>query len=325
MAELMVARMRRFFMTVFAASISTIFAANPANITYHGWKDALLLTNGLVEVVVVPSIGRVMQFRFAGKEDGPFWENRQIDGKQPDPSSSEWGNFGGDKTWPSPQSEWGRVTPRGWPPPVAFDSMPVTAQTGKGRIVLISPVDPHYGIRTRREIRLVRGKPRMTITTTYEKVEGKPLRAGVWIITQLKDPVTVLARIPKETMFKAGYNKQSGDLPLDLMFERPYLSMGRDRKTPHKVGTDASNLLWVGQDEMVRIDSARMPHGEYPDQGSSAEVYTNPDPNTYVELEMLGPLQDLKPGSKINQMNTYTLLSRKGPGMEDGKKELSRK
>ena len=32
---------------------------------------------------------------------------------------------------------------------------------------------------------------------------------------------------------------------------------------------------------------------EYPDRGASAEVYTNPDPKEYVELEMLGPLARL--------------------------------
>src|ERR1044071_7118728 len=47
---------------------------------YHGWANSILLSNGRVEAVIVPAIGRVMQFRFAGEEDGPFWENRALDG-----------------------------------------------------------------------------------------------------------------------------------------------------------------------------------------------------------------------------------------------------
>ena len=86
---------------------------------YHGWTDSLLMSNGKVEAVIVPAIGQVMQFRFAGESDGPFWENRALDGKSPDPKSREWGNFGGDKTWPSPQADWPKITPRGWPPPQA--------------------------------------------------------------------------------------------------------------------------------------------------------------------------------------------------------------
>ncbi len=41
---------------------------------YQQWKDAVWLSNGKVEAIVVPSIGRVMQFRALGDE-GIFWEN----------------------------------------------------------------------------------------------------------------------------------------------------------------------------------------------------------------------------------------------------------
>jgi hypothetical protein len=63
---------------------------------------------------------------------------------------------------------------------------------------------------------------------------------------------------------------------------------------------------------MVRIDSPRIAAGGYPDQGSSAEVYTNPNPLRYVELEMLGPLATLNVGDKIERTNTYTLFRRTG-------------
>ena len=51
---------------------------------YNGWKDAIILSNGKVEAVIVPSIGRVMQFRFVG-EDGVFWENSAVAGKPVNP------------------------------------------------------------------------------------------------------------------------------------------------------------------------------------------------------------------------------------------------
>jgi hypothetical protein len=50
--------------------------------------------------------------------------------------------------------------------------------------------------------------------------------------------------------------------------------------------------------------------GEYPDDGCSAEIYTNPDPLPYVELEMLGPLTKLVLGDKITRTSSYTLLRR---------------
>lgn len=277
---------------------------------YFGWKRSVTISNGKVEAIAVPAVGRVMQFRFVG-QSGPFWEDTSLRGKEPDPKSNEWGNFGGDKTWPSPQADWDKHTPRAWPPPPAFDSMPVEASFRRDTVVLTSPVDPFYGIRTERVIALDHNAPVMTITTSYEKVEGEPVKVGIWIITQLDEPTGVYIPIPPRSLFESGYNRQSGDiLPANLKFDRGLLSLTRDPKQSTKIGTDSGRLLWVGPTQMLLIDSPRLLRGEYPDQGSSAEVYTNPDPKTYVELEMLGPLQTLKIGDRMSQVNTYTLLPR---------------
>lgn len=286
-------------------------------IHYHQWADSLILSNGKVEAVVVPAIGRVMQFRFAGEEEGPFWENTDLSGKPPDPLSESWGNFGGDKTWPAPQSDWPKITPRSWPPPPAFDSMPVEAiikhsLVGGDRVELISSIDPHYGIRTRRLIVLDPNRPRMTITTMYEKVEGDPVTVGIWTITQLKDPRSVHFRPPKDSIFAEGYTKQSKQLPAGLKREGRLLSLTRDPNVSTKIGTDASTLFWMDDRQMLRIDSPRVPKATYPDQGCSAEIYTNLDPLKYVELEMLGPLHTMNISDRLEQTNTYTLTRRKG-------------
>ncbi len=80
------------------------------NVVYNGWSNSYIINNGIVQAVVVPAIGRVMQFGFIGDE-GVFWENRSLDGKfgnweQP------WSNFGGDKAWPAPESDWSKFTRR---------------------------------------------------------------------------------------------------------------------------------------------------------------------------------------------------------------------
>jgi hypothetical protein len=279
---------------------------------YHGWSNCLVLKNSQVEAVVVPAVGRVMQFRFAGEEDGVFWENRALDGKSPDPKSKDWGNFGGDKTWPAPQSDWPKVTDRAWPPPPAFDSMPVESATGKLKpsargVWLRSPVDPFYGIRTERIISLGEDESFIQIRTYYHKVEGEPRKVGIWTITQLKDPVEILMPVPPKSAFKDGYNKQSDALPLGLTLRDGLLTMKRDRAKNAKVGNDASKLIWIGERSVLEIESPRVANAEYPDQGSSAEVYTNADPLPYVELEFLGPLHTMKVGDSIEQTMTYTL------------------
>ncbi len=277
--------------------------------SYRGWEKAIVMDNGLVEIVIVPVVGRVMQFRYLG-EKGPFWENESMLGKEPNPKSNDWGNFGGDKTWPAPQSDWPKITPRAWPPPIAFDSLPVSAQINENHVTLISPVDPHFGIRTYRMISLDPTKPQMKITTRYEKVTGNPTQVSVWIITQLNDPEGVYIPVPDPTLYPNGYHAQSDELPRDLKFKDGLISLTRPNNKSTKIGTDAGSLLWVGEKFMLRIDSPRDTRRRYPDNSSSAEVYTNGDPNAYVELEMLGPLQLLEIGKRMESTSVYTLTPR---------------
>jgi hypothetical protein len=278
--------------------------------TYRGWPDALVLSNGEVEVVIVPAVGRVMQFRFVN-EEGVFWESEEWAGKSPNAAASTWGNFGGDKAWPAPQSDWPKITPRSWPPPVAFDAMPVRAEVKGNTVELLTPVDPHYGIRVRRLIRLDAKRPVLTIATTFEKIEGEPRPVAVWVITQLKDPQMVYVPLPAATINAVGYVLQSKTPPPSLKREGNLLSLTRDAKTAYKIGTDASTMLWLGERYALRIDSPRTPKAEHPDQNSSAEVYTNPDPAKYVELETLGPLRTLQVGDRLTCTNTYTLARRR--------------
>lgn len=290
---------------------------------YKGWKDVYILSNGNVEAVVVPSIGRVMQFRFVG-EEGVFWENPAVAGKPVNPESKEWINFGGDKPWPAPQADWPKVTPRAWPPPIGFDASewknqsPVCHDKSCRYLVLHSAIDPHYGIYALRTIKLDPIKPVMTIVTQFFKVKGDPVKVGVWVITQVNEAEAVFMPIPNGSQYSDGYNKQSKELPEYFKAANGLIELKRDPKKSTKIGNDAGSLLWVGQKHMLKVDSPRVANADYPDNGSSAEVYTNVDPLKYIELEMLGPLKEMKVGDKIERTNIYTLMRRgqKTPGAE---------
>ena len=287
--------------------------APPAMITrsdYLGWHDAFLLSNGIVEAVVVPSIGRVMQFRFAGEPDGPFWGNSALCGQTPDPASATWVNFGGDKAWPAPQDDWVPIASRGWPPPRGFDGLPMEAVRDGAAVILVSAVDPNYGIRVRRRIELTPGRPVMTMTTRFEKMSGEPLEIGVWTITQARDPVALYAVLPDAPRPDPAYIRQSDELPASLRIVDNVIALTRDPQKNHKIGALAGTLFWVGQRELLRIDSPLLPGARYPDQGSSVEVYTNADPLAYVELEILGPVEKLAVGGSIERRTTYTLAKR---------------
>ncbi len=278
-----------------------------SRVDYHGWPGSLVISNGTAEVVVVPAIGRVMQFHFVG-EPGVFWENPAMYGKKPDSQSKEWGNFGGDKTWPAPQADWPKMVGHGWPPPATFDSVPLQAKAFGNWVEIASPVDPAYGIRFTRRIELDQGKPVMTVITSYEKVSGDPLKVGIGVITQLSDPESVFMVLPQRSLFPKGYVPQQFGLPDDLRVDGRFVSMRRG--TQAQIGSDANTLLWMNDRYVLRIDSPRVPGAEYADQNTNATIYTSADPLKYVELEPFGPLSTMKIGDHIERTVTYTLMRR---------------
>ena len=278
-------------------------------IDYHGWPESYLVANGIVEAVIVPAVGRVMQLRLAGGREGTFWENRALDGQLHNAVSDQWMNFGGDKCWPAPQSAWGEQQDRDWPPPMAFDSRPMETAAGEFGLVLRSAVDEDYGVKVVRHVELEPDRPVMRIRTEFRKIHGDAVRVGVWTITQMREPERISILLPAMSKFADGYIRLMESAPAQLKIDGRLLSFVRHPSAHVKIGTEASNLVWVGTNSLVRIEVERRP-GEYPAGGCVTEVYTNPGALSYVELETLGPLTTLRPGDWIELTTVYTVLPR---------------
>jgi hypothetical protein len=297
------------------ASASRRAGVTVERISWHGWPDCYLIANGSVEAVVVPAIGRVMQLCLKGEADGAFWANRALDGQLHDAASSEWLNFGGDKCWPAPQSAWPQHQGRDWPPPVAFDALPVEAVAVERGVVLTSPIDPGYGIQTVRRVELDPAQPIMRIATQFRKLLGGAVRVGIWTITQMSEPARVCIQLHTQSKFAAGFSRLMPAEPAGLKIDGRLLSLTRHALQQVKVGSDGSSMAWLGQNCVVRIDTD-FRAGEYPDGGCVTEVYTNPDPLQYVELETMGPLTTMNPGDRIEQTTVYTVMPRSTPDLE---------
>lgn len=283
---------------------------------YHGWADSIWVSNGRVEAIVVPAIGRVMQFRLAGEETGPFWENADLAGV-PAPSADggeaqDWRNYGGDRVWPSPQLNWRSVMATNWPPPVGFDGSAVEAQTDGWVVTLESPTDPAFGVKVTRRIELAADAPSMEIVTKYEKMDRNTLDLGIWVMTQLKEPVSLNARLPMLSAFPQGFQPMSGRLPPSQMFEirDRLLTLERDPENSHRIGLEVGSLVWMDDTTILQIDSPRLPYRNYPEKGISAIASTQADPQKYVQLDMLSPVRQVRQGDILTQRSTYTLLRR---------------
>lgn len=309
--------------TLFAPAAHSL-AADPAitvasRQNHRGWTDAIILRNRTVEAVIVPSVGRVMQFRFTGEADGPFWENEKLAGNPmpPDPWKTAHGSFGGDKTWPAPQSDWS------WPPPDVFDTAPLSANINDDHsVTLTSPLSPRFGLRTVRRITLDPAEPVMRIETTFEKISGAPHAVAVWVITQLRDPAAIFMPVPAHSIFPEGYAAPWKGPAACLRRESDWVRLTRNPAGSHKTGNDGSALVWAGERHLLRINLPRVVGTDYTHNRCSVEVYTNADPFPYVELETLGPLQTLRPGDRASATNTYRLARRTTAPLEDDVRTL---
>lgn len=310
-------------------------AAEARKSQYRGW-DSLAMSNGLVEVQVVPDIGgRVMQFRLGDFEF--LWVNEDLAGKPPTATGlapgGGWLNYGGDKLWPAPQG-WDNDKQWPGPPDAVLDGSPHTGSIVNGAgasvgVKLVSRKDPRSGIQFSRVIRVADDAAHVSFETTMTNIDTKPRRWGIWQVTQLNALNRQGAGYNKDVRFYSPLNPRSvhpgGYVEMFGQKNNPSFKADAARRmlVAHyegivgKAGMDNS-AGWVatvdGTAGYVFVERFRFSsRQQYPDK-TSATVWlngagkfvcgTNEVEQTgaqivkahLVESEILGPLVELKPG-----------------------------
>ncbi len=278
--------------------------------TTYQKRDAFKLTDGKTEAIIVPQIGRVMRF---GKVGGPnlLWNLSR------DPSKDAgWKNYGGDKTWLAPQSNWKQFHGSdNWPPDLAFDGTPHRAEvlTG-GKLKLTTPLSP-TGIRVSRTF-YFDDKGEFVIEQTARKEKGAPIRAGIWSITQVVPGAAIFMARSSNSDYADGFHKMGTVGELQKI---EVVSPSLVRITPSsagaggKIGVDSpvSSLISV-RDGVAFLQKSSKPAGQYPDgeggAGFPTELYINGDTkNFYAEMEILGPLKNFAVGGKSTHIVRWSL------------------
>jgi hypothetical protein len=308
-------------MSLSTLALAVLFTLTPARAhaqtavvtNYHLWSNVVSVNNGLVEVLVNPTDGRVQQFRFVGDTDGAFWENPDLFGKTPG-GGFRYENYGGDKAWPSPQSAWG------WPPPKGFDGHTNSFSIANGTVTLVTSVDTRYKIQSTRTVELLPNQPVMRVTTTFERTAPTTLTnnpLGIWVDCQAAASAEsrFYAPVPSPSIFPNGYTTNGSAqfttvLPPQFTDANGLISFGMPPSGDQKLGFDGGTLVLVGTNLDLRMDAPRVPGADYPDGNSSTEGYTD---QGYFELEMMGPLDKLPVGGKMQYVTLYTLFHRTEP------------
>ena len=319
-------KLRLWITLALALTITTAATARVTvtHTTYKGWTDAYRLSNRTVDVVVVPGIGRIMAFEFTGHpETSPMFNNHAELGKPavhtPGVYPQDWANDGGDKLWPSPQSDWPRHQPKSWPPDPSFDEGPYAVTRLHDGLRLTGPLSPYYRIQVVRDITLPLHGAQVNIRDTFlrsrdaaGKQDGFPV--GIWSVSQVRGGATVYLPLNRRGLFPGVGLISLGDKPQLLPNWRVRgntVAVTRPSGQGTKMGVDDA-AGWMaclfGGDLLFSERFTRRPHALYPDKGCNAEVYTNGDDKTpYIEMEVLSRMTHLRAGRRLTRTLCWRL------------------
>jgi hypothetical protein len=153
---------------------------------YKGWKwdTTIVMQNGLITMATVPAIGgRVMQYDLGNLPS--IMVNSSLFGKTYTPAQNGYWNFGGYKTWPSPQSAWN------WPPPPTLDYGVYTVQeisqtNDSVALSILSPKEKWLApnIQFKRRATIFPGTSRVRMEQTIINQGSASVNWGVWSIAQ---------------------------------------------------------------------------------------------------------------------------------------------
>jgi hypothetical protein len=305
------------FFIVMACSKKGNDMTNPKNnkakgvqqITYSGWKNSIEITNDQARVVVVPAIGRIMFYGFLDGDNilynNAVYAGKTLPSNQPymENGTMAWANFGGDKVWPTQQSEWPETNGHAWPPDHWFDGGAHTATLIENGVEITSGVSNYCGARSIRTIVLDPQGTRLTIHQKIEKLKKaqvlstEPIHHTIWNITQIRPPSQTLFNLNPSSRFPTRYYLFDNGAGKNFTVDGTTGVFVPDPANSQKAGCDSD--LWlaaiVGNTVIGEFYSFQT-GAAYPDGGLSAEVYTCPQ---YTELELLSSFNQLAVGGQM--------------------------
>jgi hypothetical protein len=268
---------------------------------YGQWGSSHRISNGIVDVVVAPKIGRIMFYGFKGKKN-ILWENSKV--AKEDLLRPGYDNIGGDKVWFAPQSLWN------WPPDPSLDGSEFKSELIKNGVRITSSVGQYVPIVITRDITLSDIGTEVKIVNKMRN-NGPVQTISLWQVTQVNDPSVVELPTDFNSAGGKGYTQLLGDKldPVYHDFNSKMLRIARHPKKSFKFGAKTlSGILRAKVDgTWFESVSKAVRNVKYPDSDSAQEIYTNPDSSKYVELEHLGPLMPIDTGEVVIQTVVWRL------------------
>jgi hypothetical protein len=276
-------------------------------VKYGGWENCIRLSNGEMELIITTDIGpRVIRCGFI-KGQNMFHEFTADLGKK---GGDEWRSYGGHRLWHAPEA---------MPRTYALDNAPVRYEWDGKSLLLFQPVEKETGVEKQIEITLF---PDNNVTLKHRIINRNlwDVQLAAWCLTVMAQNGRAI--FPQEE-FRPHPEYLSPARPLVLWhytnmsdprwkWGEKYIQLSQDPKatTKQKVGL-LDKQEWaafvLGEDVFIK-KFAFDENATYPDYGCNAETFTN---NEFIEVETLGPLSTLKPGSGIEHVERWTMAKAK--------------
>jgi hypothetical protein len=224
------------------------------------------------------------------------------------PITTPYGDFrflGGHRLWHAPEAMPRTYIPDG--------EVKVTDLMDGVRLEL--PTEPGTGIRKCMEVRLASASASLTLAHTLVNDGLWPVELAPWAITQFRLGGTVILPLPAADGDFVGLspNRQFSLWPY-ARIDDPRLQLGDEFILFHaealpprfKIGYFNPHgwmAYWV--DDVLFCKTFETPMGvAYADNNCNTEMYCS---DQFVELESLGPLKKLDPGSSVIHLETWTV------------------
>lgn len=297
---------------VFLSSVFFVLpgqAATEITKTRYNGRSAYRLSDGKREAVFVSEINRVLRFGEVGGRNW-LWNNSDTAFKK-----GEWRNWGGDKTWLAPQSQWQLIYGRNWPPDEAIDGSAVASVEviAPGKLRTSTRISRYSGARVVREYSFDRDGS-FVINQTVEKKRGGPLYLSAWSVTQIVPPEGVFLPLNAQSPYKDNFLWLASPRPSAVTYRSEnLLQVTSDPGNSFKIGTDApvSSIGAFKAGVLFTVQTPK-PAGDYPDgalgAGTAVELWNNGDPKHFFnELELLSPLRLMYVGTSFTHTMKWRL------------------
>ena len=295
--------MPRLLVATLLLSVPISAAVTVEKTAYAGWPNCYRLSNGEVELVVTADVGpRIIRYGYVGGQN-LFVELEEDIGQT---GGDGWRLYGGSRLWVAPED---RVYSYG------ADNEPVEIEVSGTQLTALAPVE-NTGVQKRIAVELADRGTEARVTYGLANRTIWPLRIATWVLTMMnRGGIAVTTLPPRGThpeilaptnpVVLFAFTNMS-DSRWSWLEKYIVLRQDPGNSDPEKIGlfNPATRGAYLLNDELFVKKFDASPDEEYPDMGSSFEIFTN---ERFLELETLGPMRTLQPGESIEHVETWSL------------------